>query len=399
MSGSKKTTQLNTAISYADGDYIAISKNLGASYESQKLPKSILDLVYLLASALGQANGVASLDSGGKVPLAQISDAVLGQVEYKGTWNASTNSPTLPTTPAKKGDYYVVSTAGTRFGLSFAVGDWCISNGTTWEKVDNTEAVTTVFGRLGNIIAQQGDYSSFYILLTSKGQANGVATLDSGTKIPIAQIPDAVLGQVEYKGTWKASTNSPTLPTTPAKKGDYYVVSTAGTRFGSSFAVGDWCISNGTAWEKVDNTDAVMTVFGRLGNVVALESDYQAFYSLLGHVHTIAEQTKGSTELVVSAGATTLNCANNITAVLNVSAALTLNISNMRDGMYMDIRILVTGKQTITLGTLHNISSQSPTRIGINGSLSNLLAGHYHIGFSYIDRGSVRYLDINIAQY
>jgi hypothetical protein len=405
----------------------------------------------------------ATLDSGNKIPIEQIPDAVLGQVEYKGTWNASTNSPTLPTTPAKKGDYYVVSTAGTRFGETFAVGDWCISNGTIWQKVDNTDAVMTVFGRLGNVVAQQADYeafysllghthafpvtsvhgrtgavaaqsadyqsfysllghthtfpvtsvhgrtgavvaqsadySSFYILLTSKGQANGVATLDSGAKIPTTQIPDALLGQVEYKGTWNASTNSPTLPTTPAIKGDYYVVNTAGTQFSITFAVGDWCISNGTTWEKVDNTDAVMTVFGRLGNIIAQQNDYSAFYSLLGHVHSIAEQIKDPTELVVSGGATTLNCANFITAFLSVTAAITLNISNMRSGMYMDIRIVVTGTRTITLGTLTNTSSANPTRIGINGSLSNMPEGHYHIGFAYLETASNRYLDINIAQY
>ena len=131
-----------------------------------------------------------------------------------------------------------------------------------------------------------------YINLNQKGAANGVATLDSGAKIPLTQIPDTLLGQVNYISTWNASTNTPTLPTTPAKKGDYYVVNTAGTRFGYSFAVGDWCISNGTAWEKVDNTDAVMTVFGRLGNVVAVNTDYAAFYLR----HDTAAQGLNSTQ-------------------------------------------------------------------------------------------------------
>ena len=60
---------------------------------------------------------------------------VSGTVNYDGTWDASTNTPTLNNPPAgsTKGDYYVVSVAGTQFSLSFAVGDWIISNGTAWE--------------------------------------------------------------------------------------------------------------------------------------------------------------------------------------------------------------------------------------------------------------------------
>ena len=52
----------------------------------------------------------------------------LGALNYKGTWNASSNTPTLADGTGAKGDYYVVSTAGTQtFGgvqLFFGTGDW-----------------------------------------------------------------------------------------------------------------------------------------------------------------------------------------------------------------------------------------------------------------------------------
>ena len=35
----------------------------------------------------------------------------LGALNYKGTWNASSNTPTLADGTGAKGDYYVVSTA------------------------------------------------------------------------------------------------------------------------------------------------------------------------------------------------------------------------------------------------------------------------------------------------
>jgi hypothetical protein len=61
---------------------------------------------------VGVANGVASLDSGGKVPVSELPAAVLGALSYQGTWNASTNTPTLASGVGTKGYYYVVSVAG-----------------------------------------------------------------------------------------------------------------------------------------------------------------------------------------------------------------------------------------------------------------------------------------------
>ena len=37
----------------------------------------------------------------------------LGALNYKGTWNANTNTPALASGAGTKGDYYVVSVAGT----------------------------------------------------------------------------------------------------------------------------------------------------------------------------------------------------------------------------------------------------------------------------------------------
>ena len=105
-----------------------------------------------------QPNGFASLDASGKVPLTQINDALLGAVNYKGTYNALTNTPALPAAATtNKGYYYIVSTAGTQFGLTLAVGDWIISSGTSYGKVDNNNSVTSVAGRQGNIVLTKSD--------------------------------------------------------------------------------------------------------------------------------------------------------------------------------------------------------------------------------------------------
>jgi hypothetical protein len=134
----------------------------GTSSQFVKGDGSLDSTTYQSTADKGQPNGYASLDGNGKVPLTQINDALIGNVNYQGLWNAATNNPTLVNPPSSgtKGYYYIVSTAGTFAGISFEVGDWIISNGSAWQKVDNTDAVSSVFGRTGNVIAANGDYNT-----------------------------------------------------------------------------------------------------------------------------------------------------------------------------------------------------------------------------------------------
>jgi hypothetical protein len=63
-------------------------------------------------------------------------------VEFKGGWNASTNTPALASGAGNIGDLYRVSVAGTRDigegSKHFAVGDTVIYNGSIWQKYTNT---------------------------------------------------------------------------------------------------------------------------------------------------------------------------------------------------------------------------------------------------------------------
>jgi hypothetical protein len=73
----------------------------------------------------------------------------IGALNYKGTWNASTNTPTLTSSVGVKGDYYVVSVAGSTNldGTTlWGVGDWAVFNGSIWQRVDggDTSTVTTL---------------------------------------------------------------------------------------------------------------------------------------------------------------------------------------------------------------------------------------------------------------
>lgn len=143
-------------------------------------------------SEKGAVNGIATLDGTGKVPLSQLSSAVTGALAYQNTWNATTNTPTIPAAAAgNKGQYYKVSVAGTTTIDTindWGVGDWIVSNGTVWDKIDNTEAVSSVAGRTGAIVLANTDISGLGTMSTQNaasvaitgGTIDGVV-LDGGT--------------------------------------------------------------------------------------------------------------------------------------------------------------------------------------------------------------------------
>jgi hypothetical protein len=81
---------------------------------------------------------------------------------------------------------------------------------------------------------------------------------------------NGLIGGSIYKGTWNASTNTPSLASGVGTLGWYYIVNVAGTTSLdgiSDWFIGDWAIFDGTAWQQVDNTDAVVSVNGQTGAV------------------------------------------------------------------------------------------------------------------------------------
>jgi len=114
----------------------------GSAYV-EVFPSQALLNTYQLRSEKGVSNGYASLDSAGKVPISQLPSSIM---EYKGTWNAATNTPTLANGTGDTGDVYICNVAGTvNFGagaITFAVGDYVIYSGTIWQR--SSGAVGTV---------------------------------------------------------------------------------------------------------------------------------------------------------------------------------------------------------------------------------------------------------------
>lgn len=107
---------------------------------------------------LAAANGIATLDASGKLPSSQLT---VDAFEYKGTWDASTNTPTLANGTGNTGDIYQCTVAGSvNFGagaISFAVGDKVAYNGSVWEKWDMSDSVDSVNGQTGAVVLDAAD--------------------------------------------------------------------------------------------------------------------------------------------------------------------------------------------------------------------------------------------------
>lgn len=105
------------------------------------------------------AGNYAHLNENGKVPLEELDDSLLGNLQFQTLWDAENNNPQLPLVPTQKGQYWIVSNGGERFGLTFNTGDWLVASDGVWQKVDNSDAVTSVNGKIGNVILTSNDIS------------------------------------------------------------------------------------------------------------------------------------------------------------------------------------------------------------------------------------------------
>jgi len=198
------------------------------------------------------------------------------------------------------------------------------------------------------------------------GVALGVATLDAGGTVPLSQIPASIQGGVSYQGAWNASTNTPTLTSSVGTKGHYYVVSVAGnTNLNgvTDWLVGDWAIYNGTAWEKIDNTDQVASVNGYTGVVVLNAADVGAPPT----TRTISAGTgltgggDLSTNRTISIANTTVSAASYGTA----SAVPTFTVNGQGQlTAASDVTIAIANTQVSGLGTM---STQNANNVTITG--------------------------------
>ena len=155
-----------------------------------------------------------------------VDAAVVGGVTYKGTFD--TSAPT-DLSNALQGDLYIISVAGSYQGQTWAVGDHLLINadmGGTLDpakidKVDNTDAVTSVAGRTGAVVLSSADISGLATVATSGAYSDlsGTPTLatvaTTGAYSDLSGTP--TLATVATTGAYSDLSGTPTLGTASAE--------------------------------------------------------------------------------------------------------------------------------------------------------------------------------------
>lgn len=91
----------------------------------------------------------------GRIPYSQLPESAM---EFKGTWNADTNTPTLVNGTGDIGDFYIVSVAGESLGSDFKINDRVLYDGSLWVKLSGGE-VTSVNNKTGAVVLDSDDIS------------------------------------------------------------------------------------------------------------------------------------------------------------------------------------------------------------------------------------------------
>lgn len=142
-----------------------------------------LPLSGVTANTYGSSTLIPSITVNSKGVVTSVTtSAIIGTLSYQGGWNASTNVPALVSSVGTNGYYYVVTTAGSTNlnGITdWAIGDWAIFNGTAWQKIDQTNTVTSVNGLTGAV--NVGTVTSVAMTVPTGLSISGTPITASGT--------------------------------------------------------------------------------------------------------------------------------------------------------------------------------------------------------------------------
>jgi hypothetical protein len=199
----------------------------------------------------------------------------------------------------------------------------------------------------------------------------------------------AISGGLSYQGTWNASTNTPTLTSSSGTSNYYYVVSVSGsTNLNgiTDWVAGDWAIYNGTAWQKIDQTNLVTSVNGQTGAVSLTYTDINAIGSVTSTDGSVTVSTaSGVADLSVAVAASTTNMIclvrNSTGATLTKGTAVYISGATGQNPTVS--KALATGDATSaqTLGLMNaDLANNSNGYVTVIGLITNINTSSYTDG-------------------
>jgi hypothetical protein len=238
---------------------------------NDKAAWAVLQSPSIVAGSVKTVQGIGP-DSNGNITLPFATETVAGLIRVGANLTVDSNGVLAATASS---DYVLpAATNSTLGGVIVGQGIGVSGNGTI-----NADVIS-VNGLQGTVVISANDITTGAFSAAQLGGAPGdneiLITNAAGvptwvSTLPTANLPSAILGAVDYQGTFVPGTS--TLPAAASgNKGWYYVASTAGTYTPPggtelTFSAGDWLISNGTEWSTVNNGGAVTSVNGQTGAV------------------------------------------------------------------------------------------------------------------------------------
>jgi hypothetical protein len=269
---------------------------------------------------------------------------------YKGTWDASTNTPTLASGTGVTGEFYIVSVAGTTNldGITdWQVGDWAIfvevGATDTWQKIDNTSAILgsgsankiakwtgsntlatglinddgtdVTIGNSGNLIVEGnttlGNATTDTTTIVGPVEMQETARFNVGISLGAATYGTA--GQVLTSGGGAATVNTWTTPTTGT------VTSVALTETGDALTItGSPVTSSGTI-NIAGAGSASQYINGELDLVTFPTLDNYQYWTLAGD--------SGTPQNITSTNTATIAGGNGINTLIPGSSTDTINVN------------------------------------------------------------------------
>jgi hypothetical protein len=306
----------------------------------------------------GAASGVATLDATGKVPVSQLS--LTGALVYKGSWNASSNTPTLSASlPAGvvAGWEYAISNTGTRDigsgSVTYAQGGFVVYNGNTWDYIPPVTGVSSINGSLTGAVsgivttADTGTVTNTMLAgsIANAKLTNSSVTVTGGTGLGVSGSPVSLGGTVTLSNTGVTSIVAGTNITVSGSTGAVTINATTSGVTSATAGTGI-TVSGSTGAVTFTNAGVTSAVAGT-GITVSASTGAVTFGVAAATTSALGAVQPDGTTILVSGGVISTAAAASPTTV-TTPAAITVSMAG--PGFYI-YTPSTNANVTITLGT------------------------------------------------